>query len=82
MFKVTKVEPYENETIQEATERTLNELDENGMTEWTDIFVYNGDVNIASLVYPEEVLGGGDNWHLFDEVALADLADHEDEEEL
>ena len=52
MFKVTKVEPYEIETIQEATERIINQLEEDGHP-LVDLFVVNGDVNIVYEFYPE-----------------------------
>ena len=76
MFKVTKVEPYEIETIQEATERVINQLEEDG-TPLVDLFVYNGDVNVVYEFYPEPVVEAMNNWHLYDEANLADLEDEE-----
>ena len=76
-YKVIKVEPYVNETIQEATERIINQLEEDA-TPLVDLFVVNGDVNVVYEFYPEEVLGiANNNWHLYDEANLADMEDEE-----
>ena len=77
MFKVTKVEPYVNETIQEATERIINQLEEDGHP-LVDLFVVNGDVSVVYEFYPEEVVGGMNNWHMFDDANLADLENDEE----
>ena len=52
MFKVTKVEPYEIESIQEAIERIINQLEEDGHP-LVDLFVVNGDVSVVYEFYPE-----------------------------